>query len=122
MGQDVDQTLRSIQTTRDALERDIDELFDRLPEREVMVARARTYGAAAGGAAVTVGALAMAQRRRSALKARRMEARVNAEELARAFSPHPPAEPEGGRGGLLAVLAALVVVVATVVMRQRGDD
>ena len=121
MGQDVDQALRSIQTTRDTLERDIDELVGRLPEREVVVARARTYGAAAGGAAVTVGAVALAQRRRSTLKARRTEARINAEELARAFSPHPPAEPDGGHGGLLAVLAALVVVALTVVMRQRGD-
>lgn len=123
MGQDVDQALRSIETTRAALERDIDELFGRLPEPDVVAARARTYGAAAGGAAVTVGALAMAQKRRSALKARRTEARINAEELARAFSPHPPAEPDsGGRGGLLAVLAALVVVALTVVMRQRDAD
>ena len=121
MGQDVDEALRSIQTTRDTLERDIDALFGRLPEREVVVARARTYGAAAGGAAVTVGAVALAQRRRSALKARRMEARINAEELARAFSPHSPVESEGGRGGVLAILAALVVVALTVVMRQRGD-
>lgn len=123
MGQDTDEALRAIETTRTTLERDIDELFGRLPERDVIVTRAKTYGGAAGGAAVTVGALVMAQRRRSARKARRMEARINAEELARAFSPHPPAEPEpSGRGGIFAVVAAVAVIAATVVMRQRSTD
>lgn len=122
MGQDVDQALNDLATTRAALERDIDELFDRLPEPAVMAQKAKTYGAAAGGAAVTVGLVAMRQKKRSALKARRMEARINAEELARAFSPHPPAEPEGGgRGPALAALIALVVVALTVFNRTRGD-
>ena len=123
MGQDVDQALRSLETTRATLERDIDELFGRLPESDVIATRARTYGAAAGGVAITVGALAMVQTRRSARRARRMEARINAEELARAFSPHPPAEPDGGgRTGVLAVLAAVAVVAGTVVARQRASD
>ena len=123
MGQDVDQTLSELDRTRAALERDIDELFARLPEPAEMASKARTYGAAAGGAAVTVGLVAMRQKRRSALKARRMEARINAEELARAFSPHPPEEPSGGgRAGLVAALVALVVVAATVVRMRAGDD
>lgn len=123
MGQDVEEALNDLAITRAALERDIDELFDRLPETSVMVAKAKTYGAAAGGAAVTVGLVAMRQRKQAALKARRMEARVNAEELARAFSPHPPAEPEGrGSVPVLAALVALVVVALTVFNRSRGDD
>lgn len=123
MGQDVDQALNDLAATRAALERDIDELFDRLPETSVMVAKAKTYGAAAGGAAVTVGLVAMRQRKQAALKARRMEARINAEELARAFSPHPPVEPEGrSRAPVLAALVALVVVALTVLNRTRGDD
>lgn len=123
MGQDVEEALNDLAITRAALERDIDELFDRLPETSVMVDKAKTYGAAAGGAAVTVGLVAMRQKKRAALKARRMEARINAEELARAFSPHPPVEPEGhGKAPMLAVLVALVVVALTVLNRSRGDD
>lgn len=122
MGQEVDQALNQLAATRAGLERDIDELFSRLPEPSVMAAKAKTYGVAAGGAAATVGLLAVRQKRRSELHARRMEARINAEELARAFSPHPPAEPSGGsRTGVLAVVAA-VVVVALVVLRLRGQD
>ena len=123
MGQDVDQTLSELDATRASLERDLDELFARLPEPAVIASKAKTYGAAAGGAAVTVGLVAVRQRRRAAIKARRMEARINAEELARAFSPHPPAEPSGGgRTGLLAVLAAVVVVALTVLRMRQGDD
>lgn len=123
MGQDVDQALNDLATTRAALERDIDELFDRLPEPAVMAARAKTYGAAAGGAAVTVGLVAIRAKKRSALKARRMEARINAEELARAFSPHPPVEADsGGRAPMVAAVVALVVVALTVFSRTRGDD
>lgn len=123
MGQDVDATLRSIAATRAALEQDVDELFGRLPEPAVLAARAKTYGLAAGGAAVTVGAIALRQKKAGAQKARRMEARINAEELARAFSPHPPAEDGGGgRTGLFAVLTALVVVALTLVVRSRSSD
>jgi hypothetical protein len=123
VGQDVDQALRDLARTRADLERDVDELFARLPETDVMARKAKTYGAAAGGAAVTVGLVAMRQRKQAALKARRMEARINAEELARAFSPTPPPEPEGrGRAGLLAALLALLVVALTVVRMRSGDD
>jgi hypothetical protein len=120
MGEDVDQALNQLAATREQLDRDIAELFHRLPEPAVLAARAKTYGMAAGGTAVTVGALAMRQRKRSALKARREEARINAEELARAFSPHPPPEPKRGRGGLL--LAATVLAVgAFATVRGRND-
>jgi hypothetical protein len=120
MGEDVDQALNQLAATREQLDRDIAELFHRLPEPAVLAARAKTYGMAAGGTAVTVGALAMRQRKRSALKARREEARINAEELARAFSPHPPPEPKRGCGGLL--LAATVLAVgAFATVRGRND-
>lgn len=122
MGQDVDQTLRELDATRAGLERDLDELFARLPEPAVIASKARTYGAAAGGAAATVGLVVVRQRKKGALRARRMEARINAEELARAFSPHPPVEPSGrSRAGLLAALAA-VAAVAFAAVRLRGGD
>jgi hypothetical protein len=121
MGEDVDQALSQLAATREQLDRDIDELFHRLPEPAVLAARAKTYGMAAGGAAVTVGALAMRQRKRSALKARREDARINAEELARAFSPHPPPEPKRGRGGLLLLAATVLAVGAFATIRGRSD-
>ena len=122
MGQDVDQTLRDLDATRASLERDLDELFTRLPEPAVIASKATTYGAAAGGAAATVGLVVVRQKRRAALRARRLEARINAEELARAFSPHPPAEPPGrSRAGLLAALAA-VAMVGVAAVRMRGGD
>ena len=71
MGQDVDQALNDLAATRASLERDIDELFARLPEPAVMAQKAKTYGAAAGGAAVTVGLVALRARKASELKARR---------------------------------------------------
>lgn len=122
MGQDVDTALSELATTRASLERDIDELFSRLPDSAVIASKAKTYGAAAGGAAVTVGLLAVRLKQRSELKARRSEARINAEELARAFSPHAPHESDNPRRtGLLALVAALVVVAVTV-LRMRGGD
>ena len=122
MGQDVDQTLRELDATRASLERDLDELFERLPEPAVIASKAKTYGAAAGGAAATVGLVVMRQKKKAALRARRMEARVNAEELARAFSPHPPADPSGpSRAGLLAALAAVAMVVVAAVRLRAGD-
>ena len=125
MGQDVDQALTDLATTRAALERDIDELFARMPEPAVIADKAKTYGAVAGGTAATVGLLAVRQRRRSEIRARRMEARINAEELARAFSPHEPPPPkQSSRLGLVVVLAALAgVAVAALRQRdQQGDD
>lgn len=122
MGQDVDTTLTELDATRASLERDIDALFARMPEPEVLKSKAKTYGAAAGGTAVTVGLVAMSAKKRSARKARRMEARINAEELARAFSPHEPPEPDGRSPlVLLAVLAAIAGAVLAA-LRLRGDQ
>lgn len=133
MGQDADSTLREIAETRAALERDVDALFGRLPERDVLAAKAKTYGLAAGGAAATAGVVALRVRKRGELKARRMDARINAEELARAFSPYAPegtpaaddaAADDDGRGhtGLLLLLVTIVAVALTAVARQRSGD
>lgn len=122
MGQELDTTLTELDATRAALERDIDALFARLPEPDVMRAKARTYGAAAGGAAVTVGLVALQAKKRSELKARRMEARINAEELARAFSPHEPPEPSGRSPLLLLVVLAAIAGAVVAALRLRGGD
>lgn len=133
MGQDADSTLSEIAETRAALERDVDALFARLPEPDVLAAKARTYGLAAGGAAATAGVVALRVKKRGELKARRMDARINAEELARAFSPYAPdgspaaadaaADDEGGRHtGLLLLLVTIVAVALTAVARQRSGD
>ena len=122
MGEEIDQALREIDATRSQLERDIDELFARLPDREVVTRQAKTYGAAAVGTAAVIGLGAMQMKRRSEVKERREAARINAEELARAFSPHP-VEPArtGSRVGLLAVLAAAAAIVAAFLQTRRHD-
>lgn len=123
MGQEVDRALSDLAATRAALERDVDELFGRLPEPAVLAARAKTYGAAAGGAAVVVGALALRQRAASAHKRERMAARVNAEELARAFSTTPVPERGGSRVGVLLAIGAVLgaAAAAFVVLRGRSE-
>ena len=122
MGQELDTTLTELDATRASLERDIDALFARLPEPDVMKAKAKTYGAAAGGAAVTVGLVAVGAKKRAATRARRMEARINAEELARAFSPHEPPEPGGRSPVLLLVVLAAIAGAVIAVLRLRADD
>jgi hypothetical protein len=122
VGEEIDQALREIDATRSQLERDIDELFARLPDREVVTRQAKTYGAAAIGTAAVVGLGGAQMKRRSEVKERRETARINAEELARAFSPHPvePAR-SGGRMGLLAVLVAVAAMVAAFLQARRHD-
>lgn len=123
MGQDADATLKELDATRASLERDIDALFARLPEADAMKAKAKTYGAAAGGAAATIGLVALQAKKRSELKARRMDARINAEELARAFSPHEPPEPSGRSPlVLLVVLAAIAGAVVAALRLRNGQD
>lgn len=119
MGQDVDQALSHIDATRAALERDIDELFGRMPEASVLASRAKTYGAAAGGAAVVVGIATVRAKRSSADRARRHDARIAAEELARAFAPAPAAPPPRRRLGTVAAVLALGVAAAALVARTR---
>jgi hypothetical protein len=127
VGETVDQTLNEIAATRAALERDIDELFGRLPEPAALAAQAKAYGAAAAGAAVVVGLVVVRARRGAQERARRTEARINAQELARAFAPQPPRDdPDDSRGGTLALLVAVAALVATVVQavagRRRSGD
>lgn len=133
MGQDAASTLSEIAETRAALERDVDALFARLPEPDVLAAKAKTYGLAAGGAAATVGVVALRMKKRGELKDRRMDARINAEELARAFSPYAPDgsraaddaaadDDGGGHTGLLLALVTIVAVALTAVARQRSGD
>ncbi len=134
MGQDAASTLSEIAETRAALERDVDALFARLPEPDVLAAKAKTYGLAAGGAAATAGVVALRMKKRGELKARRMDARINAEELARAFSPYAPEgsraaddaaaddDDGGGHTGLLLLLVTIVAVALTAVARQRSGD
>lgn len=142
MGQDVDQALRDIERTRAALERDIDALFGRLPEPAAMAAKAKTYGTAAAASVAVVGLVAVKAKARSDAKADRMRARMNAEELARAFSPTPvpskkdkvgppvaaakaAATPDDGdsRNGLgaVALVASMVGVIIALVTRAQRD-
>lgn len=124
MGETVAETLTEIEQTRAALEADIDALFDRLPDRQVMVRQAKVYGAATAGGAVVIAVIAGRAKRAADLRAKREDARINAEELARAFSPHPPVEADDGSHlGLVAVLAAIIgALVVYLQSRREGQE
>lgn len=112
MGETVAETLTEIERTRAALEADIDVLFERLPAREVIVRQAKVYGAAAAGTAVVVAVATVRAKTAGELRAKRRDARINAEELARAFATAPEgARAEDGEGGARLGLAALVAAV-----------
>lgn len=85
MGKTVAETLTEIEQARAALEANIDALFDRLPDRAVMARQAKVYGAATAGIAVLIVVFTARTRKRSVLRAKRQDARIGAEELARAF-------------------------------------
>lgn len=121
MGETVAETLTEIEQTRAALEADIDALFERLPDRDVVVRQAKVYGGAAAGAAVLIAVLAARGKHAAEVRAKREAARINAEELARAFSPHAPVEDDGtsSRLGVVAVIAAAIgALVAYLGSRQ----
>lgn len=121
MGETVAETLTEIEQTRLALEADIDALISRLPDRDVVVRQAKVYGGAAAGAAVLVAVLAARGKRAAEMRAKREAARINAEELARAFSPRTPIDDDGtsSRLGVAAVIAAAIgALVAYLASRQ----
>lgn len=122
MGETVAQTLTEIEQTRAALEADIDALFDRLPDRDVVVRQAKVYGGAAAGTAVIVAVLAARAKHASQLRAKREAARINAEELARAFSPRLPVDDDGAssRLGVVAVIAAAIGALVAYLGSRQG--
>lgn len=87
MGETVAETLTEIEHTRAALQADIDALFTRLPDRHVMARQAKVYAGATIGVVVVLAVVVARLRKSAELRARRQDARINAEELARAFSP-----------------------------------
>jgi hypothetical protein len=121
VGETVAETLTEIEQTRAALEADIDALFERLPDRDVVVRQAKVYGGAAAGAAVLIAVLAARGKRAADVRAKREAARINAEELARAFSPRAPIEDDGGssRLGAAAVIAAVIGAVVAYLASRR---
>lgn len=121
MGETVQETLSEIEQARAALEADIDVLFERMPDPAVMARKAKVVGAAAAGTALVVTVTAMQLSKRAELEARRTEARINAEELARAFSPIEPAEADGGsRWPLLAALVAAIGAAITYLQAREA--
>lgn len=82
---DVQAQLTRIDQTRADLDRTIDELFAVIPPKDELVAQAKQLAAVGGAAvvAILVGTSVLTSRR--AESSRRKQARVNAEELVRAF-------------------------------------
>jgi hypothetical protein len=114
-----DEAALQARAIRGRIDQDLRVLEARLPAPETLSAQAKTYGGAAAAGIATLGAGAVAWKRRSASRAREKEARRQAEALARALpdaalrvrqehvsSPY-------GRLGLLVALAALGVAIWT---------
>lgn len=130
---DAEEAASQVAELRAALTRDMDALWNRLPEPSEVSVRARTAGGVAAGGLAAVGALFMLMRRRSARRDAEHEVRLQAMALARELS-RLELDPEdvmneNGRGGIMVrvgvVLAALGGVAAAVLaVRQRlkGDD
>jgi hypothetical protein len=85
VGETVAETLTEIEQTRAVLEADIDALFDRLPDRAVMARQAKVYGVATAGIAVLLVVVTARMKKRAIVRSKREDARIGAEELARAF-------------------------------------
>lgn len=120
MGETVAETLTQIEQTRAALHADVDALFDRLPERDVLARQAKVYGGATVGGAVAVVVLVARMKKAAESRAKRQEARIHAEELARAFASAPPTDERGSRLGALAVVAAILGAVVAYLQSREG--
>lgn len=131
MDQTAAETLSEIEAAKAALARDLDELESRLPPREVLGRQAALAGgavvAAGAGLVTLVGILGRRAEHRRRERAKREEARINAEELARAFGGLPdPVEATvehrtvSSRTGPVALLVALVAL-AVALVRLLGE-
>lgn len=122
---DVQAQLIRIDQTRADLDRTIEELFAAIPPKDELVAQAKQLAAVGGAAlvAILVGTSVIANRRSES--ERRKQARVNAEELVRAFRNLEEGNEMEGRSNVkswFAVGAGVAAVGVAVFNRVgRGD-
>lgn len=121
----VDEAADQASQLRAAVDRDLDALQAKLPPRDQLVAKAKTYGGAAVGVAAVLAAALVRQKQRGEQKRIEREARAHAAAIA-PYLPGASSGPEttsGRRGkGTLALLAvAGAAVVAFVVSRTSNE-
>lgn len=137
MGEAADRTLREIAAARAALERDLDELQDRMPPGSTVK---RGVAAAGGGGAALTAILAILKKlmeRRSEEQTIAKDAAIQARAIAAAFAAaqeerdrnvtaaaHEAArdahrDEEGGNTGLWILLVAILGAIVAVVLKQK---
>lgn len=139
MGTTASETLSELEAARAKLERDLEELLDRMPEGEVIAQRAKLVGGAAAAVALIGVLVAKRSARTRADRATYHQARLGAQALADAFAETraavpvtpveaPPRVVPTRRGGkraavLLGLLGAAAAAVTTAAkLRQAGDE
>lgn len=123
----VDEAAEQASSLRAAIDRDLDALQSRLPPREELAAKARTYGGALLGALAVIAALVIRLKQRGERKRLERDARAHAEAIARYLpgASTRPVDASTGRGGKSALVALALVaaaVAAFVVSRQTGGN
>lgn len=118
---DVQSQLRKIELTKADLDRTIDELAATLPPKDELVRDAKQV-AAVGGAAIAAVVLGTAAlRSRSRISERRKQARVNAEELVRAFRQVDDPEPETSSTKAWFAVGAGIAALGVAAWNRFGD-
>lgn len=90
MGEDAATTLKEISAARDALERDLSELQERMPPKSQMIRTAVVGGGGLAGVSALLAILAKVMSGRSERKAVEKEAAIQARAIAAAFAAHAP--------------------------------
>lgn len=127
-----DEAAQQARAIRERIDRDLRSLESRLPPPATLQAQVKTYGGAAAAGLATLGAGALALRRRAATRAEEKAVREQAEALARALPAaalqvrQEHVTSRAGRLGLVVALGALAVAVwsrfgAPGLPRRRSD-
>lgn len=105
------------------IDRDLDALQSKLPPKDELTEKAKTYGGAAVGVLAVAGAAILGLKQRGERKRVEREAKAHAAAIAR-YLPQAAGEPrdedEGGHRGLL-VLALLAAIVGAVIVKKQQE-
>lgn len=122
MGQNATETMSEIEATRQRLQRDLEILESRLPDRDDLAEQAKAVGGAVAGAGVAVTVLYLLAKRKMEKRSRYRDARLQAEALEKvlrkddliATTPGAAARKSNRSGNVVAVIAALAALASAI--------